>query len=437
MFDSLTAHRKAFALSAMATAPAAPPQERYQKLDKVGEGSCGVVFRCRCRQTGRIVAIKKVRFAYEETAGTSDGPSLLGAFGASAQILREVAVLKSLGKHRGIVPLLEVYGEAGKLFMVFEYFERDLARYMQEAGALSESRVVRFSCQLLNAMAHCHVHRVAHRDVKPQNILVKPESDELKLCDFSLARSVVVRPTVSQSPETHKVASLWYRGPEILLGSESCGHCGVRLDVWSLGCVIAEMLLNEPLFPGSSEIGMLFQQFKLLGTPNESSWPGVTSLANWSTEFPNFQPGLWHEKVKRSPGMRNLISSMVCCCPALRQSAGALLGHGVFRTLDPSLPPSVKFSSEHDKGRSEMHQPTTVTQRDRLAAKSEDQNDQKMAIEDEPLGQLFSCLKREKPVRPGLVETDEVQRASKKPKESQRASLLDEWHLNTQIRRPR
>lgn len=418
----------------MATAPAAPPQERYQKLDKVGEGSCGVVFRCRCRQTGRIVAIKKVRFTYEEPGGTSDGPSLLGAFGASAQVLREVAVLKSLGKHPGIVPLLEVYGEAGKLFMVFEYFERDLARYMQEAGSLSESRVVRFSWQLLNAMAHCHVHRVAHRDVKPQNILVKPESDELKLCDFSLARSVVVQPTVSQSPETHKVASLWYRGPEILLGSESCGHCGVRLDVWSLGCVFAEMLLNEPLFPGSSEIGMLFQQFKLLGTPNESSWPGVTSLANWSTEFPNFQPGFWHEKVKCTPGMHNLISSMVCCCPALRQSTGALLGHGVFRTLDPSLPPSVKLSSEREKGRPQAQRTETVTQKERLAGQSEDQ---KMAIEDEPLGELFSCLKREKPARPVLPETADVRRASKKPKESQRASLLDEWHVSTQIRRPR
>ena len=124
---------------------------------------------------------------------------------------------------------------------------------------------------------------------------------------------------------------------------------------------------------------------------------------------------------------------MVCCCPALRQSAGALLGHGVFRLLDPSMPPPVKFSSERDKGRSEMHQPATVTQKDRLAAKSVDQ---KMAIEDEPLGELFSCLKSEKPVRPGLAET-EVQRATKKPKETQRASLLDEWHLNTQIRRPR
>ena len=111
------------------------------------------------------------------------------------------------------------------------------------------------------------------------------------------------------------MASLWYRGPEILLGSESCGHCGVHLDVWSLGCVIAEMLLNEPLFPGSSEIGMLFQQFKLLGTPHESSWPGVTSLANWSTEFPNFKPGLWHEKVKRTPGMHlGKIMSTVCLC---------------------------------------------------------------------------------------------------------------------------
>ena len=125
---------------------------------------------------------------------------------------------------------------------------------------------------------------------------------------------------------------------------------------------------------------------------------------------------------------------MVCCCPALRQSTGALLGHGVFRTLDPSLPPSVKLSSEREKGRPQAQRTETVTQKERLAGQSEDQ---KMAIEDEPLGELFSCLKREKPARPVLPETADVRRASKKPKESQRASLLDEWHVNTQIRRPR
>ncbi|CAE7566868.1 CDC2 [Symbiodinium natans] len=397
---------------------AVPPQERYQKLNKIGEGSCGVVFRCRCRQTGRIVAIKKVRFAYEEPGGSSGGPSLAGAFGASALVLREVALLKSLSKHRGIVPLWEVYAEAGKLYMIFEYFEHDLARYMHDAGPLSDRRVCRFAWQLIAAMAHCHAHRVAHRDVKPQNILVKLETDEVKLCDFSLARSVVVQPTVSQNPETHKVASLWYRGPEILLASEQCGHCGVRLDVWSLGCVIAEMVLNEPLFPGSSEIGMLFHQFKLLGTPDEMSWPGVTSLANWSDQFPHFRAGPWHEKVQSNPAMHNLISSLVCCCPAQRQSAGALLGHSVFRILDPSLPslPSHMPGSDCD-----MPEPRTSEAERCQSAQLYTVAPQKSAIED--VGEFFHSLKRENPTQ--------VSRAGKKPTHS---SLFDDWHLNTQIR---
>ncbi|CAJ1447162.1 unnamed protein product [Effrenium voratum] len=236
--------------------------ERYQKLDKIGEGSCGVVFRCRCRQTGSIVAIKKVRYSYDA------GPASMAQ---STLVLREVALLKSIGEHSGVAPLLDAFAEPGKLYMVFEHFDGDLARHLQEAGALPAPKLKRYAFQLLNGLTHCHTRRVAHRDLKPQNLLLKRETDELKLCDFSPSRAFVIHPSSCSKPETQTVASLWYRGPEVFLRAPTIG---VLLDVWSAGCVLAEMAKGKAIFQASSEIGMLFNIFFQLGTPSEASWPG-------------------------------------------------------------------------------------------------------------------------------------------------------------------
>ncbi|CAJ1412446.1 unnamed protein product, partial [Effrenium voratum] len=191
--------------------------ERYQKLDKIGEGSCGVVFRCRCRQTGSIVAIKKVRYSYDA------GPASMAQ---STLVLREVALLKSIGEHSGVAPLLDAFAEPGKLYMVFEHFDGDLARHLQEAGALPAPKLKRYAFQLLNGLTHCHTRRVAHRDLKPQNLLLKRETDELKLCDFSPSRAFVIHPS---------------------------------------RCVLAEMAKGKAIFQASSEIGMLFNIFFQLG----------------------------------------------------------------------------------------------------------------------------------------------------------------------------
>jgi len=120
----------------------------------------------------------------------------------------------------------------------------------------------------MRALAHCHSHCIAHRDVKPQNVLVDPSADHLKLCDFSLSHRLVV-PVDAQ---TRRVASLWYRSPEILLGGPPSAF---PLDMWSVGCLNAEMLAHCPLFPGGSEIETLFLQFGRLGTPTEETWPGT------------------------------------------------------------------------------------------------------------------------------------------------------------------
>ncbi|CAE8591331.1 unnamed protein product, partial [Polarella glacialis] len=142
------------------------PQDRYQKLEKVGEGSCGVVFRCRCRETGGIVAVKKVRFSYEggaaeglnnddEGAEAAAAISARSVFGAPAAVLREVSLLRLLGGHPNIVQVLDAFMDSSaRVFLVCEYLERDLRRHMDEAGRLQPSCTKLFAWQLLRALEH-------------------------------------------------------------------------------------------------------------------------------------------------------------------------------------------------------------------------------------------------------------------------------------------
>lgn len=320
-------------------AHSALPQDRYQKLEKIGEGSCGVVFRCRDRETGSIVAVKKVRFSYEGEGDGGEG-STRDVFGVPASALREVAMLTALRGHPNIVRLHDAIldGSGARIFIVCEYLDRDLRRHMDEGG-LPPQRTKLYVWQLLRALAHCHARCIAHRDVKPQNVLVDPSSDTVKLCDFSLARRLIISPDV----QTRRVASLWYRSPEILLGGEASG---MPLDMWSVGCVFGEMLTQAPVFPGGSEIETLLLHFRLLGTPNESSWPGVSALPRWSAQFPRF------EAPRAGLGARadaaGVLAGLLRCDPGARSSAEAALAHGYFLDLDRTGhgPPAVPAAPE-------------------------------------------------------------------------------------------
>lgn len=318
------------------------PQDRYQRLEKVGEGSCGVVFKCRDRETDGVVAIKKIRFSYEANDGSQEAElggdwadAHIGAahlFGAPSAALREVAALQTLQGHPNVVRLQEAFVDNGaRMYLVCEFLERDLRRHMDELGPLPHRRCKLYSWQLLRGLAHCHASRVVHRDVKPQNILVDVHTDTLKLCDFSLARALIS----SSAGLTRRVASLWYRSPELLLGS-ACS--GPPLDMWSTGCVLGEMLLHAPVFPGGSEIETLLLHFNLLGTPGEGSWPGVSSLPHWSGAFPRFKApvapsGLSSVAAGDSLAAR-VLAALLCCNPAARQSAETVLAAAWFLDLD-------------------------------------------------------------------------------------------------------
>lgn len=160
--------------------------------------------------------------------------------------------------------------------MVFEYSNFDLRKLLL-TRKLTEDECLNFLQQILNGLLFCHSNRIIHRDLKPQNILIDDKGN-LKIADFGLARSFTV-----PFPElTHEVVTLWYRAPEILLGQVIYTP---SVDIWSVGCIYAEMLLGRPLFEGDCEIGQLFKIFQVLGTPNESIWPGVTSLPEYKNRF--------------------------------------------------------------------------------------------------------------------------------------------------------
>ena len=209
--------------------------------------------------------------------------------------------------------------------------DQDLHQYVKRATKpqLPAKLVKSYTYQLLHALAFCHARRVVHRDLKPANLLVDKQG-ALKVADFSLARAF----SVPLRKYTHEVVTLWYRAPEILLGSETYS---TPVDVWSVGCILAELSNGVPLFPGDSEIDELRRIFQALGTPSEASWPGVTKLRDYSPTFPS-----WPKKATSlvvpslCPAGVDLFDKMMAYEPGMRISAKAALEHPYFDDLDKS-----------------------------------------------------------------------------------------------------
>ena len=206
--------------------------ERYQKLEKVGEGTYGVVYKAKDRMTGEIVALKKIRLEAEDE-------------GIPGTAIREIALLKEL-QHPNIVRLYDVVHTERKLTLVFEFLDLDLKKYLDAAeSGVDLPEVKSLLYQLVRGIAYCHQYRVLHRDLKPQNLLINHDG-ELKLADFGLARAF----GIPVRAFTHEVVTLWYRSPDVLMGSRKYS---MPVDVWSIGCIFAEMYNGAPLFQGTSD----------------------------------------------------------------------------------------------------------------------------------------------------------------------------------------
>ncbi|XP_035890044.1 cyclin-dependent kinase 3 isoform X2 [Phyllostomus discolor] len=321
----------------------------FQKVEKIGEGTYGVVYKAKNKETGQLVALKKIRLDLETE-------------GVPSTAIREISLLKEL-KHPNIVRLLDVVHNEKKLYLVFEFLNQDLKKFMDSTpvSELPLHLVKSYLFQLLQGVSFCHSHRVIHRDLKPQNLLIN-ELGAIKLADFGLARAFGVplrtythevprdpgerRPAEAESPvslaapsdavsSSPQVVTLWYRAPEILLGSK---FYSTAVDIWSIGCIFAEMMTCKALFPGDSEIDQLFRIFRTLGTPSEAMWPGVTQLPDYKGSFPKWtKKGLEDVVPNLEPEGQDLLM-LLQYDPSQRISAKGALAHPYF--VSSKTPPA-------------------------------------------------------------------------------------------------
>ncbi|ORD94510.1 CDK1 [Enterospora canceri] len=283
----------------------------YKKIEQIGEGTYGVVYKAAEVETGRIVAIKKVRPSKDDE-------------GIPATTIREIILLKGL-KHPSIIELLNVIHKRDDIYLVFEYLKTDLRRILNQniksGTRLDYETVLRMSRQLLEAVFFCHSRNIFHRDIKPQNILV---SDDfcVKLADFGLARNA----TVPLRVYTQEIVTLWYRPPELLLGAK---YYDSSVDIWSLACIMYELYTNHVLFPGESEIDQLHKIFHVLGVPRNEEWNGVENMPNYDTRnyTPKFSQKL--QEIKHDE-FRSILMKMLRFNPMDRMSAAEILSSDLF-----------------------------------------------------------------------------------------------------------
>ncbi len=227
------------------------------------------------------------------------------------------------------------------LFLVFEYLDFDLKQFMHskygKGHPMPHELAKNFCYQILLGLQHCHANAVMHRDLKPQNLLVDAKTETIKLADFGLGRVF----SLPVAKYTHEVVTLWYRAPEILLGTK-CYSTAV--DIWSVGCIFAEMLLGRSLFCGECELEQLLAIFRVLGTPTSETWPGVKSLRDWHV-YPSWKGTPLCEAVKwpTMPDTKavDLIKSMLVLDPAKRLTTMDALKHPYFDDIRRNYPTPV------------------------------------------------------------------------------------------------
>merc|ERR1712065_65029 len=297
--------------------------DKYTKIARLGEGTYGVVYKAQNKQSGAVVALKRIRLSNEET-------------GVPCTAIREIALLKEL-KHANIVELKDVLHSDKKLTLVFEFADMDLKQYVDSiGGGLEVATVKTLLLRLLKGLAHCHDRRVLHRDLKPPNLLISSVAHVLKIADFGLARTFGL-PVRAYSSD---VVTLWYRAPDILLGSSTYT---TSIDIWSAGCIFAEMLTGSPLFAGTSPQDQLEAIFALaLPEPelpsDAAAWTalGEAGIALLPSDPPQVGalelavPGL-------DPAGYDLLSLMLIPNPDARVSAAdALLHPFLVDAVDPT-----------------------------------------------------------------------------------------------------
>ncbi|KAJ1964309.1 hypothetical protein GGI12_001506 [Dipsacomyces acuminosporus] len=317
-----------------------PIDQCYERLNKIEEGTYGVVYRARDISTGEIVALKHLKLEQERN-------------GFPITSLREIHTLL-LAKHPNIINVREiVVGRSlNSIYIVMDFMEHDLRTLMESMkDTFRPSEIKSLMLQLCNGVAHLHKNWIVHRDLKTSNLLMA-NGGALRIADFGLARKYA-------SPlgdMTGLVVTLWYRAPELLFGDK---NYSAAIDMWSVGCIFAELFLKQPLFQGRGEIDQIGKIFSTLGTPDSESWPGFQELPNAKMFKFTPKPTRLAEKVGAAasggmtPNAFDLLLRMLAFDPRQRITAEEALDHPYFSENPPPKDPSM-FPTWPSKGAGEQ-----------------------------------------------------------------------------------
>ena len=292
---------------------------------KIGEGVYGEVFRAVNDKTGECYALKRIKISDSDA-------------GMPSNTVREIGLLRELD-HQNVVKLLDVaykkVRHQERLLLVFEYIDTDLHSAIVARRKAKRPITTMEACdvvrQLLRGLKYCHSRKIIHRDIKPPNILVSRDGN-VKICDFGISRTCIT----PQRVLTREVVTLWYRAPEILLGARS--YTGV-IDVWSVGCILAELLFMNALFKGESEFGQIMSIFQTMGTPTTTTWPGVDQLPYFQECFPKWQYLDLREALDIDcPLVADMLTSILSLNPSERPTASIALRHAALRRTTLFIP---------------------------------------------------------------------------------------------------
>eukprot|EP00891_Asterochloris_glomerata_P007129 jgi/Astpho2/7129/fgenesh1_pm.00111_%23_1_t len=313
--------------------------EVYSPIKAIGKGAYGVVCSARHEGTKEKVAIKKITNAFENLTDAK-------------RTLREVKLLRHL-KHDNIIAVKDIMAPPNKdrfndVYLVYELMDTDLHQIIRSSQALTDDHYQYFVYQILRGLKYVHTANVLHRDLKPSNLLLNASCD-LKICDFGLART-----STEQNFMTEYVVTRWYRAPELLL---SCEHYTAAIDIWSVGCILAELLQRKPLFPGKDYIDQLKLIIKTLGSPTEQDLSFISSSK--ARQYIQALPAAHRVQFKQvfpdaNPHAIDLLARMLQFDPRKRITVEEALQHPYLTQLhdpsaEPAAPQAFVYDVEEDK----------------------------------------------------------------------------------------